>query len=137
MILVDTGPFVALFDPQDAEHRHCKEILSTLREPLFTTIPVLTECFHLLAPNSIGADRLRDFILNGGVSLWFMDGTATTRAFELMEQYGDHPMDLADASLIVAAESLRTTKIFTLDLADFRRYLVRRGHRHVKVDIVG
>lgn len=28
-------------------------------------------------------------------------------------------MDLADASVIAAAESLRTTKVFTLDLADF------------------
>jgi len=36
-----------------------------------------------------------------------------------MEQYGEHPMDLADASVIAAAESLRTTKVFTLDLADF------------------
>lgn len=137
MILIDTGPFVALFDPQDAEHERCKGILSTLRGPLFTTIPVLTEVFHLLTPNSIGADRLRDFILEGGLSLWFMDDPATTRAFELMEQYGDHPMDLADASLIVAAESLRTTKIFTLDLADFRRYRIKRGHRHIKVDILG
>lgn len=137
MILVDTGPFVALFDPQDAEHRRCQDILSTLRGPLFTTIPVLTEAFHLLTPNSIGADRLRDFILEGGVSLWFMDNAMTTRAFELMEQYGDHPMDLADASVIVAAESLRTTKVFTLDLTDFRRYRIRRGHRHIKVDIIG
>lgn len=137
MILVDTGPFVALFDPQDDEHRRCKDILSTIRGPLFTTIPVLTEAFHLLTPNSIGADRLRDFILEGGVSLWFMNDPATARAFELMEQYGDHPMDLADASLIVAAESLRTTKVFTLDLTDFRRYRIRRGHRHIKVEILG
>jgi predicted nucleic acid-binding protein len=136
MILVDTGPFVALFDPQDAEHGRCKAILSSVREPLSTTTPVLTEAFHLLTPNSVGADRLRDFILDGGVALWFMDHAATARAFELMEQYGDHPMDLADASLIVAAESLRTTKIFTLDHADFQRYRIRRGHRHVKVDIL-
>ena len=137
MILVDTGPFVALFDPQDAEHGRCREILSTIQDTLFTTIPVLTEAFHLLTPNSIGADRLRDFILSGGVSPWFMDHAAIARAFELMEQYGDHPMDLADASLIVAAEALRTTKVFTLDLADFQRYRIRRGHRHMKVDILG
>lgn len=56
-----------------------------------------------------------------------MDQEATIRAFELMEQYGDHPMDLADASLIAAAESLRTTKVFTLNRADFQRYRVRRG----------
>jgi uncharacterized protein len=137
MILVDTGPFVALFDPQDARHERCKDILSATREPLFTTTPVLTEAFQLLTPDSIGADRLRDFILDGGVSLWFLDQAATERAFELMEQYGNHPMDLADASVLVAAESLRTTKVFTLDLADFQRYRIRRGHRHMKVDILG
>jgi hypothetical protein len=32
-----------------------------------------------------------------------------------MEQYADHPMDLADASLLVAAEVLPTHRIFTID----------------------
>ena len=105
MILVDTGPFVALFDPRDSEHKRCREILSSTHEPLLTPLPVLTEAFHLLTPNSTGADRLRDFILAGGASQWFMDHDAAARTFELMEQYGDHPMDLADASIIVAAES--------------------------------
>lgn len=136
MILVDTGPLIALFDPRDADHKRCRDILSTIRDSLTTTLPVLTEAFHLLTPNSIGADRLRDFVLQGGATLWFMDQETTVRAFELMEKYGDHPMDLADASMIVAAEVLRTTKIFTLDMADFRRYRIRRGHHQVKVDIV-
>jgi len=69
MILVDTGPFVALFDPQDAQHEHCKGILRKIREPLYTTVPVLTEAFHMLSPESIGSDRLRDFILKEGVFL--------------------------------------------------------------------
>ena len=137
MILIDTGPFVALFDRQDAKHEKCKETLKAIQEPLCTTIPVLTEAFHLLTPDSIGADRLRDFILDGGLTVWFMNHDAVVRAFELMEQYRDHPMDLADASLIVAAESLRTTKVFTLDRTDFRTYRIRRGHRHIKAEIVG
>lgn len=136
MILVDTGPFVALFDPQDAEHQRCKDILQSLRDTLLTTTPVLTETFHLLTPNSMGADRLRDFISEGGVSVWFLDQAALGRAFELMEQYHDHQMDLADASLIVAAESLRTTKIFTLDRSDFRVYRIQRGHHYLKADLL-
>ena len=48
-----------------------------------------------------------------------MDGVGLRRAFELMEQYADHPMDLADASLSVAAEVLPTRKIFTIDRQDF------------------
>lgn len=137
MILVDTGPLVALFDPKDAQHERCKTVLRAIRKSLITTIPVLTEGFHMLSPGSQGADRLRDFIGRKGLSLWFMDDAGITRAFELMERYADHPMDFADASLIVAAEALKTMKIFTIDRNDFETYRIRRGHRHYKVDIIG
>ena len=136
MTLIDTGPFVALFDPKDALHERCRAVLQRLRESLYTTIPVLTEAFHMLQPASYGADRLRDFILAGGVRVWFMDYPAVQRAFELMEQYADHPMDLADASLIVAAEALKTNMVFTIDRQDFETYRIRRGHRHYRVEIV-
>ena len=72
-----------------------------------------------------------------GLAIWFMDSERLGRAFELMEQYADHPMDLADASLIVAAEALNTRKVFTVDRHDFSTYRVRRGHRHYAVEIVG
>ena len=137
MILLDTGPVVALFDPKDASHPRCREVLKSLPEPLVTTVPVLTEAFHMLSPSSRGADGLRDFIAREGATVWFLDGQALLRAFELMEQYADHPMDLAHASLIVAAEALATTRIFTIDRKDFQTYRVRRGHRSAKVEIIG
>lgn len=136
MILVDTGPFVALFDPRDAQHTRCRETLRSLREPLHTTLPVLTEAFHILSPDSQGSDRLREFVLAGGAALWFFDWASVERAFELMEIYRDHPMDLADASLITAAENLGTRKVFTIDRRDFETYRVKRGHRHHPVEIV-
>jgi predicted nucleic acid-binding protein len=136
MTLVDTGPLVALFDPQDREHERCVKVLRSLRGPLATTIPVLTEAFHMLDPASIGSDRLRDLVAQRGLSLWFFDPTWLTRAFELMEQYADHPMDLADASLVCAAEALGTRTVFTIDRMDFQTYRVRRGHRHYPFDIV-
>jgi uncharacterized protein len=136
MILVDTGPLVALFDPQDGQHSRCARTLKRVREPLITTIPVLTEAFHMLGPASIGSDRLRDFMEGGGMSVWFFEPTTLTRAFELMESYADHPMDLADASLVVAAEVLGTRRVFTIDRKDFETYKVRRGHRHQAMEIV-
>jgi uncharacterized protein len=136
VILVDTGPCVALFDPQDAQHARCREVLRTLREPLFTTVPVLTEAFHMLSPGSYGSDNLREFIGRGGLSVWSMGQADLQRAFELMERYANHPMDLADASLIVAAEALRTRKIFTIDRSDFTTYRIRRGHRYYAVEII-
>ncbi|GJL56049.1 MAG: pilus biogenesis protein [Nitrospirales bacterium] len=137
MIIVDTGPFVALFDPNDALHDHCRTILKTIKESFITTVPILTEAFHLIAPGSVGADRLRDFIAKRGVEIWFMDDGAIERAFQLMERYADHPMDLADASLIVAGERLKTNKVFTIDRDDFETYRIQRGHRQTKVIIIG
>jgi predicted nucleic acid-binding protein len=52
VILVDTGPLVALFDPRDVQHSRCREALRTLQEPLYTTVAVLTEAFHMLSPGS-------------------------------------------------------------------------------------
>ena len=52
------------------------EVLRTLRESLYTTVAVLTEAFHMLSLGSYGADRLREFIGQGGLAVWFMDGVA-------------------------------------------------------------
>ena len=136
MILVDTGPLVALFDPKDGQHARCVTALKRLREPIQTTVPVLTEAFHMLVPSSMGAERLREFVDNAGLSVWFMDRASLIRAFELMEHYADHAMDLADASLVTAAEALGARQIFTLDRRDFGAYRVRRGHRHYPLDLI-
>ncbi len=72
----------------------------------------------------------------GGLSVWLLRRAWLTRAFELMEVYAGHPMDLADASLVTAAEALGTRRVFTIDRKDFETYRVRRGHRHSPVEIV-
>lgn len=136
MILVDTGPLVALFDPQEKEHSRCRQVLRELTEPLATSLATLTEAFHILSPDSIGSDRLREFVLQDGLQVLPLERTALERAFELMEQYRDHPMDLADASLIALAEAIPTRKVFTLDRNDFSTYRLRQGHRHLPVEIL-
>lgn len=136
MILADTGPLVALFDPADGDHRRCAGLLAGIEEPLCTTIPVLTEAFHLLTPGSIGSQRLMDFVTAHGLNVWFLDAGALTRAFELMVQYADRPMDLADASLVVLAENLKLRKVFTLDRHDFTTYRIKRGHRYLPFEVL-
>jgi hypothetical protein len=136
MILLDRGPIVALFDPADSDHQPCASRLAALEEPLITTVPVLTEAFHLLGPGSTGSQRLMDFVANQGLHVWFLDASALGRAFELMVQYADHPMDLADASLVVLAESLKLRKVFTIDRADFTTYRIKKGHRRVTFQIL-
>ena len=136
MILTDTGPLVALFDPADQDHGRCVERLRSIREPLVTTVPVLTEGFHLLSPGSRGAEALMRFVADGGVGLWFLNEASLARAFELMQRYADMHMDLADASLVTAAEALGSRRIFTLDRKDFSTYRIRRGHQHLSFEPV-
>lgn len=78
MTLVDTGRLVALFDPQNEQHNRCRKTLKEIREPVFTTIPVLTEAFHMLGPASIGSDSLREFMENGGYLCGSRSGVANS-----------------------------------------------------------
>lgn len=90
----------------------------------------------MLTPDSQGARRLRDFVSGRGLSVWFLSHKTLERAFELIEQYSDHPMDLADASLVAAAESIPTRRIFTIDRNDFETYRIRRGHRYLTFQVL-
>jgi uncharacterized protein len=126
-----------LSDGRSLIDRGAGHVLRSIREPLCATVAVLSESFHMLEPQSVGSDRLREFIAKGAMSVWFFDLGALTRAFELMELYADRPMDLADASLVVAAEALETRKIFTIERNDFATYRVRRGHRHYALEVLG
>jgi predicted nucleic acid-binding protein len=135
VILIDTGPIIGLFDPSDPFHKRSVTLLQQIHEPLFSTLPVLTEAFHMLNPGSLGAENLRSFIVNEGLIIWYMDDRALFRAFDLMKKYTDHPMDLADASLVAAAETLRTRRIFTMDRDDFETYRIKIGHRYHPFEI--
>lgn len=137
MILVDTGPLVALFNPADSAHGSCVKVLKTIGEPIATTLPVLTEAFHLLQPGSVATDRLMDFVAAGGLKVLFLDIRSLRRTFELMVQYADVPMDLADASLVSMAESHNLQTIFTIDRKHFFVYRIKRGHRNVAFKVIG
>lgn len=137
MILVDTGPLVALFDPADAAHARCVRTLKSIERQLATTVPVLTEAFHLLSPNGPGARGLMDFVAAGGLTVSFLDDTSLTRAFELMNEYADASMDLADASLVATAERENVRHVFTVDRRDFSIYRLKRGHRRYALEIIG
>jgi len=136
MILVDTGPLVALFDPQDPYHKNCSLLLENMKEPLITTGPVLTEAYHLLRPDSQGSMALHKFIEQDGLQVWFMDNVGLKKSLKLMKKYVDRPMDFADASLVVAAQCLKTNRIFTVDRNDFFVYRIKVGHELKSFDVI-
>jgi predicted nucleic acid-binding protein len=76
-----------------------------------------------------GQRALWDFLDQGFVAIHIPDGREIVRIAELMKIYQNVPMDLADASLIAAGESLRVQQVFTLD-SDFLIIGSRTARRH-------
>jgi predicted nucleic acid-binding protein len=124
MILADAGFLYALLDKRDAWHKRSVAAIEKADEGLITTWPVLTEAVHLIM-RSLGAPpavALMQDIAEGGIAVWNMTIDAQQKIPVLMKRYGDLPMDLADASLVLLAESIGHGRIFTTDERDFRTY---------------
>jgi predicted nucleic acid-binding protein len=122
--LTDTGPLVALADKRDPDRLRCVATSKILpKSPLLTTWPCFTEAMHLLDRSGgfPAQDKLWDLRRKGIVVLHRLTEAEGDRMDALMRQYKDTPMDLADASLVVVAETLNLTRIFTLD-SHFRAY---------------
>jgi len=127
--LTDTGPLIALVDKGDISHIVCTNHLTLLSRPLLTTWPCITEAMHLL--NNIAGhfaqEILWGYILDGLVAIHESGITERARMRELMAKYKDTPMDLADASLVAAAEVLGVRRIFSVD-SDFVVYRLLGKH---------
>jgi uncharacterized protein len=118
MILCDAGPLVALIDEGDENHARCLTTLQRMPAGrLVTTWPCLTEAMYLLGRRGgfLPQDELWSFVENGPVVLDQPASGEKDRMRGLMRQYHDLPMDLADASLVAAAERLGVRQVFTVD----------------------
>lgn len=124
-LLVDTGPLVAWFDGADAHHAQVSALLAEFNGELLSTWPVLTEVGHLL-PEHLVPGFLR-WVAAGGLTVLALPPSAPSVLADRMDQYADLPMDLADASLVCAAEVLGVLDILTLDRRDFGIYRTARG----------
>jgi uncharacterized protein len=117
-MICDTGPLVALIDVSDPDHARCVATLASLPvAPLIVTWPCLTETMHFAyRMGGINAqNEIWGYIADGLLQLYLPAAEDAGRMHELMNQYADMPMDLADASLVVAAECLSDYQLFTLD----------------------
>lgn len=120
-ILIDAGPLIALFDKSDNYHTQAVTFLKNFKGTLLTTWPVITEASHLLAFSTKVQIALLEWINRGGLHLIEIESYQISRITELSEKYKDVPMDLADATLIVAAENHNIKEIATID-SDFYIY---------------
>jgi predicted nucleic acid-binding protein len=128
VILCDTGPLVALVDRDDPYHQQCVAALQDL-EVLISTWPCFTEAMHMLyrAGGHRAQEVLWGFWEDGLLDLHSAEESEWGRMRALMRKYSDSPMDLADASLVTAAEELGLRRVFTTD-SHFRAYRIADRH---------
>jgi hypothetical protein len=129
VLLVDTGPLVALIDEDDPPHAAVKEALTHLPpRPLLTTWPCLTEAMYLLGTvgGHLPQETLWGYLADGLLRVHDLSATEQRRMRKLMAQYADTPMDLADASLVAVAESRGLRRVLTVD-DDFYLYRLADG----------
>lgn len=120
-ILIDAGPLIALFDKSDSYHAQSVEFLKRYTGTLLTTWPVVTETSHMLGFSVRAQIAFLQWINRGGLHLVEIEFSSITRLIELCNKFEDVPMDLADATLIVAAEERNIKEIATID-SDFYIY---------------
>jgi predicted nucleic acid-binding protein len=120
-LLVDTGPLVALVSRRDHHYADCVARLKAYRGRLLTTWAVLTEFSHLCASVEASLPIYR-WIESGGLELLPLGRDELVAMIDWIERYADQPMDLADASLVIAALKTGCTRIWTLDRRDFETY---------------
>ena len=128
--LLDAGPLVALFHPQDRFHAHFRQgiLESAVPMRLHTTWPCITEASHLLGPRHRVA--LLQWVGAGAVQVYPFDSSDLLDMCGSILQYTQQPrteMDLADASLYWLACETGVTQIFTVDMRDFGRYRLPDG----------
>lgn len=128
--LLDTGPLVAFFDRADRFHEWARQRWAEAPLPMITCDAVLAEAAYLLRTRvGIGSKNVLELFERKIIRAPFSVEQEANALADLLDNYEDQEMDLADACLVRMSEMWRDCRVFTLDLRDFSRY--RRFERRV------
>lgn len=122
MIVLDTSGLLAAIDGSQHLHAEAAAAIRGSDAPLLLSPFVLAELDYLLATkvSPQAAVALLDQVAEGAYRLEAMAAEDVARASEIVVQYRDLQLGLADASLVVLAERHRTLDVLTLDERHFR-----------------
>lgn len=130
-VICDTGAVYALYDADDLHHTAARAFVEAERGPLFLPVVLLAEIDYLLTAR-LGTGAALEFLESvevGAFTLVALTSEDLARCRELILQYCDLPLGLADATVVATAERLRIQQVFTVDQRHFRA-LQPRGLGH-------
>jgi len=128
-LIADSGAIYALYDADDRHHIAVAAAVAEDSGPVVVPVATLAEIDYLLREH-LGVDAELQFlegILQGFYTLAPLLEADVARCRELIAQYRDLELGLADASVIAVAERLGIHRILTLDERDFRVVRPRKG----------
>lgn len=121
-LVADTGGILALYDADDKHHQPVRAVVDGYAGRIVVPLPVVAELDHLLT-KYLGTRALLDFLASVEIGSFILDHLTNQdvlRSTELVDRYEDLQLGFVDASVIAVAERLRTPRILTVDLRDFR-----------------
>ncbi len=127
VVLVDTGPLVALLNRRERHHRWAIRAFETLSGTLMTCEAVITEASFLLQRWPEAVDSIFQRIEDGSLQVEALGADAVALR-RLLKTYRDVPMSFADACLVRLTERFPSARLLTLD-RDFTVY--RRNGRQL------
>ena len=107
-LICDTDGVYALYDADDAHHESVRRSIETEPGSLYLPVILLAEIDYLLHER-LGGDATLDFlesIETGAFTLVAPTSDDLTRCRELIRQYQDLSIGIADASVVATAERL-------------------------------
>jgi predicted nucleic acid-binding protein len=121
-LICDTSGVYALYDADDAAHQATTAIVEAETGPLLLPVILLAEIDYLLQ-SRLGTAASLDFVEgleHGEFMLLPLIPADLMRCRELLNQYHDLEIGLADATVVAAAERLELRRLLTQDQRHFR-----------------
>lgn len=129
MIVADTGAIYAIYDADDEHHVAVMQTLIALRESIHVPAPCLGELDYMLRIR-LGLRAELDFLQEVRRGRFILEDVTlrdVARCSEILAQYAELNIGLADASVVATAERLGTPRVLTVDRRDFQTLRMSNG----------
>lgn len=120
-MIVDTSALLAYFNSREPDHTAVASAIEAAAEPLIVSPYVVAEVDYLVATrHGVTAElAVLTELVSGAWTLSAFEGPDLALARDVIEQYADQAIGVADASAVVLAARYRTRTVVTLDRRHF------------------